>query len=577
MLCSFSWPRLLVFCCLCLRLAGAEAQPLDVTRMPTGSLGLHVQVLSEDGPELSLEEARARFQQGGALPGHRPVLSFGIGARPQWVRLQLFNPGAQVRTLRLLVGTTWTDRIDAYLLVPGQPATTWHTGDERVPAPGLTPGLGFQTEMDFAPGDSEIYLRVYAVDPLLLPMELMSASQMGELERQVHYGYGLFFGFLVALMAYNAMLFLGLRRRSNLMYVLYLAALVLLNLAYTGHGAYLLWPGQVGVQRYAILVFMLMFAISGLAFADRFLALFKHSPRLHRTVVMGCAAGALIMVALVVTDYHLCAAWLAFGVALVFAPGMVLLGAASVRHGQVAGRYFLAAAVCGMAGATTTTLSVLGWIPFTTATFHGLEFGFLVDATLLALALAYQIRQQQRVSLQAIYLANHDPLTELHNRRGFLERARAAYSVAVRSDRPVAIVLLDLDHFKQINDQFGHEAGDLALSRSAKLLASAGRAGDVLARWGGEEFILFLPDTDLGQAAAFAERLRQSMADLRITHQQIELQLTASFGVAQRHSQTTLEELIKLADQALYEAKRTGRNRIVVSDPVSQTQAPLFR
>jgi diguanylate cyclase (GGDEF)-like protein len=98
----------------------------------------------------------------------------------------------------------------------------------------------------------------------------------------------------------------------------------------------------------------------------------------------------------------------------------------------------------------------------------------------------------------------------------------------------------------------------------------------VLARWGGEEFILFLPDTDLGQAAAFAERLRQSMADLRVTHQQTELQLTASFGVAQRHSQTTLEELIKLADQALYEAKRTGRNRIVASDPVSQTQSPLF-
>jgi diguanylate cyclase (GGDEF)-like protein len=396
------------------------------------------------------------------------------------------------------------------------------------------------------------------------------------LERQVHYGYGLLFGFLLALMAYNAMLYLGRRDPAHLLYAVYLISVVLLNFAYTGHGLAWLWPGQLGLQRYVILIAMVVFSACGLLFANRFLQLARLAPRLHKTVMAWCLASLALMAVLVLFDQHLGAAWFAFAGVLAFTVAMVGLGTFTWRRGHMEARYFLSAAVCGMVGTATTAFAVLGWLPMTTATYHSLELGIALDATLLALALAYQMRQQQQQSLQATYLANHDPLTELHNRRGFLERARAAYSVAVRSDRPVAIVLLDLDHFKQINDQFGHEAGDQVLARSAKLLASAGRAGDVLARWGGEEFILFLPDTDLGQAAAFAERLRQSMADLRVTHQQTELQLTASFGVAQRHSQTTLEELIKLADQALYEAKRTGRNRIVASDPVSQTQSPLF-
>ena len=574
---QFFWPRLIAVLSLCSCLSGLQAQPLDVTRMPEGSLGWHAQVLAEDGPELSLDEARARWLQSSPPTGQSPVLSFGIGAKAQWVRLQFLNPAQQTQKLHLLVGTTWIDRIDAYLLAPGQPTATWHTGDETPGTPGVTPGLGFQQELGFAPGASELWLRVQSVDPMLFPIELLTPSQMVMLERRVHYGYGLLFGFLLALMAYNAMLYVGRRDRAHLLYAVYLISVVLLNVAYTGHGLAWLWPGQLGLQRYVILIAMVVFSACGLVFADWFLQLARFAPKLHKAVVAWCLTSLALMAALVVFDQHLAAAWFAFADVLAFTVAMVGLGSLTWRRGHMEARYFLGAAVCGMVGTATTAFAVLGWLPMTTATYHSLELGIALDAPLLALALAYQMRQQQQEGLHAIYLANHDPLTELHNRRGFLERARAAYSVAVRSDRPVAIVLLDLDHFKQINDQFGHEAGDQVLARSATLLASAGRAGDVLARWGGEEFILLLPDTDLSQAHAFAERLRQGFAELRVLHQQTTLQLTASFGVAQRYSHTTLEELIKLADQALYEAKRTGRNRVMASDPDSQMQTPLFQ
>lgn len=454
---------------------------------------------------------------------------------------------------------------------------TWHSGDSRVPAPGLTPGLGYQTELAVPPGHSMLYVRVQSVEPLLVPFELMDLPQMAGQERQAHYGYGFVFGFLSALVACNVLLYLGMRRRSQLLYAGYLGSLLLLNLAYTGHGTHLLWPGPTLFQRYIILVLIVLLSVSGLVFADRFLGLAKHAPRIHKVMMGGGMAVTLCMATLVALDLHAAAVWFTFGLALLCPPGIIALAAASVRRGQGAARYFLAATVFGMAGAITTTLTVLGWIPFTSMGYHAIEYGFLIDATLLTLALASRLRQQHQARMRATHLANHDPLTELHNRRGFLERARAAYSVADRFDRPVSLVLLDLDLFKRINDELGHEAGDRALAACAKLLTNAGRAADVLARWGGEEFILLLPDTELKQACAFAERLRLGLADIVLTHGQRTVQLTASFGVAQRHSHTSLDDLIKLADQALYEAKRAGRNQVMASDPVSEKQNMLFK
>lgn len=216
-----------------------------------------------------------------------------------------------------------------------------------------------------------------------------------------------------------------------------------------------------------------------------------------------------------------------------------------------------------------TTLSVWGFIPHNSWTFRAVEIGMLADATLLALALAYQFRVIQEGRIRAEELAQLDPLTGLNNRRAFYDKTSALWSTALRNGRNASVMLMDIDSFKHINDTHGHAHGDQVLLAIAEKLKSSIRQGDVLARWGGEEFIVFMPETNPQEAKILAERLRTEIADIRVANPVGETAFTASFGVAQKGSQhTTLDALIASADNLLYQSKQQGRNR-VTSDDIS--------
>ncbi len=156
-----------------------------------------------------------------------------------------------------------------------------------------------------------------------------------------------------------------------------------------------------------------------------------------------------------------------------------------------------------------------------------------------------------------------DPLTGLLNRRGFLEAGDGALVRGRRSGRPLAIVLADLDHFKRVNDALGHAAGDFVLKAVAAAIRSSLRGQDVAARWGGEEFILLLPDTDRPGARQVAETVRRAVAELPVVHESGSVAVTLSAGAAEHRSGTNLEETIACADAALLQAKQEGRNRVV--------------
>jgi diguanylate cyclase (GGDEF)-like protein len=160
-------------------------------------------------------------------------------------------------------------------------------------------------------------------------------------------------------------------------------------------------------------------------------------------------------------------------------------------------------------------------------------------------------------------LARTDYLTELNNRRAFYEIANQVWSTAIRSKRDVSLILLDIDRFKAFNDNYGHALGDSVLVLVASVLKNSAREGDVVARWGGEEFIILLPETNVVAALAFAERLRKLISELRINFGQASLSITASFGVFQRDDLCqSIDELTFSADKCLYQAKSEGRNRV---------------
>jgi two-component system cell cycle response regulator len=155
-----------------------------------------------------------------------------------------------------------------------------------------------------------------------------------------------------------------------------------------------------------------------------------------------------------------------------------------------------------------------------------------------------------------------DGLTNVHNKRYLLETLERELPRAIRHMRPLSLCMFDLDHFKQVNDTYGHIAGDYVLKEVASVVKSRLRPDDVIARYGGEEFAVLLPETDLKGATAIAEELRKLIAEKVLEFEGERIPVTVSVGCTQLRGEDDAMKLIKAADVKLYEAKRGGRNRV---------------
>ena len=191
-------------------------------------------------------------------------------------------------------------------------------------------------------------------------------------------------------------------------------------------------------------------------------------------------------------------------------------------------------------------------------------------AALLMITYVGMIATRRWVERENLFreMSTIDGLTRLTNRRSFIERSESEFERARRADlKGISCIMIDIDHFKRINDTLGHPAGDAVLVQTAGLLLDSARPYDEVGRYGGEEFAVLLPETTLEVATMVAERLRQKIADHEIVVGRKKVRVTASFGVAcfPGDGIETINDLLKAADKALYEAKYGGRNRVVAS------------
>jgi diguanylate cyclase (GGDEF)-like protein len=162
--------------------------------------------------------------------------------------------------------------------------------------------------------------------------------------------------------------------------------------------------------------------------------------------------------------------------------------------------------------------------------------------------------------------AEHDGLTGLWNHRAIVERLDAEISRSMREGTPLSVVLIDVDHFKKVNDTFGHLAGDLVLKEVSAIFTRSLRAYDCVGRYGGEEFLLILPNCEIENALVRAEQLRVAVESARILDRETVLNVTASFGVASAFAHHESEAVIRAVDAALYQAKSSGRNCVVPAE-----------
>jgi two-component system cell cycle response regulator len=192
------------------------------------------------------------------------------------------------------------------------------------------------------------------------------------------------------------------------------------------------------------------------------------------------------------------------------------------------------------------------------------------------LKFSYQDEVEEQFQKQLYESASRDGLTQSYNKKYFLDRLRHEFAYCWRHRVELSLCMIDLDHFKNVNDTYGHAAGDEALIRLAGLVSETVRTEDVFARYGGEEFSVILRQIDIDNAFTFAERLRKVLEQTEIlvrdtSGKECAVRLTASIGVAALHDRNyaTPEELVHAADRSLYHAKQTGRNRVSKEGPTS--------
>ena len=196
----------------------------------------------------------------------------------------------------------------------------------------------------------------------------------------------------------------------------------------------------------------------------------------------------------------------------------------------------------------------------------GMTFFFCIAFSLLFVwEMKSNTSQLQRRNQQLVEVSRKDPLTKLANRRSMMEKLNLSMHYLKTENHPFSVILCDIDHFKKVNDVYGHDCGDKVLVTVADSITSQLRDSDFVCRWGGEE-ILIVIDGRLQTATAIAERMRSNIADTVVMHEGQQVKVTMTFGVAQAETTYRIEDLIQLADTRLYYGKEHGRNQVVNQD-----------
>jgi diguanylate cyclase (GGDEF)-like protein len=408
---------------------------------------------------------------------------------------------------------------------------------------------------------------------MAIPVYFSSVNNAINRDIASSFQYGILYGIMIALALYNLVLFIFIRQKEYGLYSLYLLGFFLNSLSYTGQlHTIITYDFGPYFQDWLDIFLMITYSVAGLHFARLLLKTSHYAPNLDRFVVRTTIVIPTAMVIGFIFDQLFFSMILAFILNTCFVILFVAMGIRAWYANKPFALIFICSSVTAAICITISTLAVAGFIvPYNEYTFKAIEVGMAFEAILLAVILARQFRMAQLDKLIAETYARTDSLTQLNNRRGFQDLTQPIWQNIIRGKKDVSIVLIDIDFFKRFNDQYGHDIGDKVLKEVAKSISNTCRKGDICARWGGEEFIVFLPETPQKQALLQAERIRTAIESLEVNIIQLPLSITASIGVSgtenyvfnnEQLTLNALEPIINQADRALYAAKQKGKNQV---------------
>lgn len=492
----------------------------------------------------------------------------GISDKTYWLRVRLENTSpTHDRAWVLHHESSYLDNVTIYYANAGQAMRKVSLSDRR---PFHSRPVDYR-KLAFAhvtpAGEwTDVYLRLDhdEADSVSLNVHLWERAAFERHVRWENLLHGGYFG-IVLVLACIALLLAGAMR--ELTYVYYAAFLIASGSMWAlinGLAYQYLWPQAVFWHNEGFHIVYLLFTLTALQFSRAFLRTARLFPRMDRLMhglqlTMACAILLRFMGHYALVLYIAIAA---LALPLLLLPA---LGCLAYRKGLTYARWFAIAWLIYSLGLTTSLLSA-----YTPLFSWGMEplvytqIGGLIESLLLLVALAERLMARESDRRRAIRLANQDPLTRLGNRRLLAQQYEAARERFARTRVPVFLIMLDLDHFKSINDTYGHAAGDCILQRLADVLRNHCRDGETCIRLGGEEFAMLLQAPDATAAVSVAERIRQAFSNTPTRYQGQAIVHTLSIGLSPALTdaeQLTLQEAMVRADKALYQAKAASRNR----------------
>ncbi|WP_233356566.1 diguanylate cyclase [Pseudomonas mangrovi] len=560
---------------------------------PPQSLTAQVEYLADPTGTLRLDDLLTASQ----APAWRRAskLNFGYVDGAIWLRLTLQSVQSQTGDWRLEFSYPSLDRI-----------TLFDVGSDGVRLGQAGDMLPFQQrsvanrapvfDIRLQPGERRtLYVRASSEGAMTLDGTLYARNQHERHSVDGYLVHAMYSGTLIALGCYNLLLFFALRERPFLYYALFVSAFFVGILGLNGLGAQFLWSGGNWWTNRALPFGINAAAAIGLLFARSFLDTAKWMPRgdrwlrLATILLSGCALATLLLPVqqalqlMSISGLCMCVCTL-------------ITGFVCVRKGAPGAALFLLAWLTLLLGASLLALRNFALIPSNAFTMHAMQIGSALEMILLSLALAARFNELKRQKEQVLQsherqlehrvaertealeeanrqlssMAMQDALTQLANRTSLQRQLDQAIQRAKRRNETLAVMLIDLDGFKPINDLHGHELGDQVLIEIARRLRDCARDSDLPARLGGDEFVLICEAIHSAEhALEVAERILTGL-HAPILLGELCLQVGASIGIVLSRGEESGTTLIRQADAAMYAAKAAGRNRVMLAHALNR-------
>ena len=592
--------------------ASATVGPVDASQIGSKPLSLsqYFGTLEDASTKLTLADIQTadiseQFEYG--HPADR-ALAYGTRSAPYWFRFRLSNPTAQPlkRIIELefprisniqFYQPTDTGTYARILTGAAQPFATRPYANRNFVFPVTLPAHSEQT----------YYFRLQANTNLLVPAQIWSPDSFHAYERRDYMIQAWYYGIATAMGLFNLLLFIALREKIYFLYVIFASVTVVTFAAFFGLANEFLWPTAGIWAEKAMSITAVLQATVFAIFTRHMLNTPVIIPRLNRGLMIVLAT----LIACLIGDIFSLPGAFVIGQIFVIVVYMLIFAIAFycvLIHERTA-YFFVIAFTFYLVGVITYTLTSMGVVPYSTLTANAGQIGSGLEMLLLAFALAdrfNRIRREKFLAQEEVLqskqelldsvkaserqledrverrteelhvamrkleeLSVTDALTGIANRRRFDAVLNTEWKRAERANLPLALAMLDVDHFKKFNDRYGHLQGDNCLKKVAEALAeNISRPGELIARYGGEEFVFISPNTDGNLAVKLAQKVCDTLRAFGISHADSDVgYVTTSIGVAAVIPQQgkSPDSLIKAADAALYRAKAGGRNQVVLA------------